>query len=485
VRPLPRLAQAYREAKAGEAQRLGWSLERYCGFPQQLTAASSASKRKVLDCSRRAGKSKTIEAILTEAIQAPPFTNVFYITNTAKAARRIIWGGLKQLNQQHGLGGVPNETEAYLAFPSLGPDVHIYTAGAKDAGVIESLRGTPSKLYVVDEMQSMPERVRLPLMRDVISPALMDYGGALVVAGTPGAVPSGYFHDVCQGALAKRWEQHRWTWRENLKLPAFALGRTVEQIEADILDEHGWTRDHPTFLREYCGIWATDLEVLVFKWDAGKNGLDVVPELGPEPQYVMGVDLGFEDADAIVVLGWSAASRDVYLVEEDVTPRQGLTALGDKVQRLWAKYKPSDTWVDSGGLGRKIIDELQNRWRIPCEAAEKTRKLEHIELLNDALRTGRFKALKTSRFAEDCGLEQWDVDARAKGVLKVSDGYHSDVTDAVLYAYRCTMGYMQNPPPPLSDGPNEAQLQERQARTEARLASLATRNQKRGARGLL
>jgi len=483
----PRLVQGFLSAPREEKRTPPFRVEDYCsGFPQQLAAVSSPRTRRVLCCSRRAGKSKSIEAILLEAARTPPFTNVFYITNTHKAARRIIWGGLKRLNREHDLGGKPDETEAYMSFPKLGSDVHIYLAGAKDAGVIESLRGTPGKLYVVDEIQSMPERVRQPLMKDVISPALMDYGGSLVVAGTPGATPSGYFYDVCEGTLSSKWEQHKWTWRENTKLPAFAMGKTIEQIERDILEEHGWTKEHPTFLREYCGIWATDHDVLVFKWDPAKNGLDAIPELGPRASYVMGVDLGFEDADAIVVLGWSPASRTVYLVEEDVTPRQGLTALGDKVARAWAKYKPIDTWVDSGGLGRKIIEELQDRWRIPCAAAEKTRKLEHIELLNDALRTGRFQALRGSRFAEDCGLVQWDIDARARGTLKVDElAYHSDVTDAALYAFRACLGYLQTPPPPLPEEPIAREDAERRARMAARMAAHQAQQRQRGKAGKL
>jgi hypothetical protein len=50
------------------------------------------------------------------------------------------------------------------------------------------------------------------------------------------------------------------------------------------------------------------------------------------------------------------------------------------------------------------------------------------------LRTGRFKTFENSRFEEDSLLLQWDYGASGKP--KISEAYHTDVGDAVLYAWR-------------------------------------------------
>jgi hypothetical protein len=78
--------------------------------------------------------------------------------------------------------------------------------------------------------------------------------------------------------------------------------------------------------------------------------------------------------------------------------------------------------------------------------ADKVRKLEHIELLNDALRSGRFFARRESRFAQDALLVEWDRTNPEKP--KISDRYHSDICDAILYAYRSAQHWLHEPAEP-------------------------------------
>lgn len=94
--------------------------------------------------------------------------------------------------------------------------------------------------------------------------------------------------------------------------------------------------------------------------------------------------------------------------------------------------------MDAGALGKKIQSEILQRHSLNIIAAEKQRKFEFIELLNDDLRTGKLKSFDNSRFEQDCALVTWDKSAKtiAQGRLKVSENYHSDINDAVLYAWR-------------------------------------------------
>ena len=110
------------------------------------------------------------------------------------------------------------------------------------------------------------------------------------------------------------------------------------------------------------------------------------------------------------------------------------------------KYAPIHMVMDAGALGRKIQEEIRFRHGIYIEAAEKQRKFEFIELLNDDLRTGKFKSLKKSRFEEDASLVQWNYDNPDKP--KVADTYHSDIADAVLYAWRQCKHYLSTAPEP-------------------------------------
>jgi hypothetical protein len=150
--------------------------------------------------------------------------------------------------------------------------------------------------------------------------------------------------------------------------------------------------------------------------------------------YIMGIDIGFKDADAIAILGYDSPTNAVYLVEEFVKSKQDITALVGHIERLREKYEPVKIVMDAGALGKKIQEEIRVRHSLPVEAAEKQRKFEFIKLLNDDLRTGKFKAIKGTRFEEDCSLVQYDWSTPGK--LAISDTYHTDIGDAVLYAWR-------------------------------------------------
>lgn len=436
----------YLDDRAKERRSQEFSAEALCS-PAQLPLVRSKAKRKVARCSRRAGKTVATSIALLEGAIQPPFANQGYITLSLKNAKRLVWPTLKRLNQEYSLGGVPNETEGALRFPGLPNEPNIYLGGVKDRGEIEKIRGWEggAKRFVIDEAQSIRTSLLQEVVDDVIEPALLDYDGELMVSGTPGPVKTGYFHDIDVGAKRGSWEHFFWTLLENPYLQAKS-GKPPGQILAELRERRGWTEDHPTYVREYRGQWVNDVDALVFHYSAEVNDFTAPPE--GRLTYVMGVDLGFEDADAIAVLGWGEHDRTVYLVEEHVDRKQGVTELADRVRALYLKYKPIRLVADFGGLGKKIAEEIRRRHSLPVEAADKARKLEHIALLNDAMTAGRLRARAGGNFAEDCALVQWDADARAAGTLKIAEDYHSDITDAVLYAYRACLGYLATPAPP-------------------------------------
>jgi hypothetical protein len=150
----------------------------------------------------------------------------------------------------------------------------------------------------------------------------------------------------------------------------------------------------------------------------------------------MGIDLGYEDADAIAVIAWSEQDPSTYLVEEVVMKRQGMTELVDQIRHLSAKYDVAKMVIDEGGLGKKLAEEMRRRHGIPVQAADKARKQENVAFLNDSLRTGRFKAKAASHFAQDSYLVEIDRDKSTPDRIKLSDKYHSDIIDAVLYAFK-------------------------------------------------
>ncbi len=407
-------------------------------FKEQLAFVEDANPFKVAVCSRRSGKTIACAAHLIETAIRNPGVMCLYITLSMRNAERIIWKDLKKINEDYKLGGTAKEGGLVLTFTN-GSTIHL--CGANNITEIENFRGVPLKLVYIDECQSFREYIK-DLIDDILSPALMDYAGSLCMIGTPGPIPVGFFHECA--VLSDAWSKHGWTFFDNPFLPKKS-GKTHQQLLDRELKRRGVSTEDPSIQREWFGKWTLDSDSLLIKYDSVKNHFTTMLP-GVQYTYIMGIDVGYKDADAIAVLAWSEQDPITYLVEELVTPKQGITELAEQIEMLDKKYKVSKMVMDMGALGKKIGEEIIRRHKLPVEAADKTRKMENIELLNDALRSGRFKAKSGSRFAQDTYLVEIDRDKSTPDRTVVSSRYHSDIIDAVLYGFKTSPAYTYQPP---------------------------------------
>ena len=412
-------------------------LKGFC-FPKQYAFISDQARFKTACCSRRAGKTRGCAAHLLATATSQAGVACLYFTLTRQLAKRIIWQPLKDLNHEYRLKGVFNESDLSVRFPNGSV---IYISGAKDKTEVSKYLGYPLALVYGDEAQAFKAYLQ-ELIDDSIAPTLIDYAGTMVLMGTPGPVPTGYFHDLTVGS---EWSAHSWTLLDNdplrARLARLKTPTTPEALIAEECRRRKLTLDDPSIQRHFFGKWAMDSDSLVFHWTK-ENDYDSVPTFD---DYVVGVDLGYNDADAIAVLGFN--HDGAWLIEERVTPKQGITALASQLADIERRYNPLSTVVDAGGLGKKIVEELIERNRLSLKAAEKSDKYSHIELVNDALRTGTLRARQSSVFVQDSKLLEWDRDKDSGDKRVISDVFHSDICDAVLYAYRECMHWIPKAQP--------------------------------------
>lgn len=420
------------KAKEAEALKPKFVITDFC-FDKQIKFIKDPAKFKTAVCSRRAGKTVSCAADLIDTCLSNPGINCAYITITRGTAKRIIWRDLITIIKQYDLKTDIDKQELTFTFAN---GSILYISGADDEGEIEKYRGMKFKKVYIDEVQSFRSYIA-ELVNDVIIPALYDLDGSLILIGTPGPVPAGFFYDVTQN---KDWSHHHWTVYDN---PFVGSGkRTVQEIITEANKVRGIDEQHPTHLRENLGIWVKDESALVFAISEQRN-LFKEPPSG-DMTYIMGVDIGWSDSDAIAILGYNYTDKNVYLVEEYVKSKQNISQLVAEITYFRDKYKPVRMVMDAGALGKKIQEEIRQRHGIHMEAAEKHRKLEFIELLNDDLRTAKIKVLRESRFFEDCFKVQWDRSNPHKP--RISDIYHTDIGDAVLYAWRECKHYLSEKP---------------------------------------
>lgn len=403
-------------------------------FDKQLKFVEDPRPFKVAVCSRRSGKTIACAAHLIHTALTTPGATCLYITLSRNNAKKLIWKEMQKINRDYALGGQEDQTELSMAFG----ESTVYCSGAKDASEIEKFRGLALKLCYIDECQSFRPYIQ-ELIDDIISPALMDYAGTLCLIGTPGPIPSGYFHECAEKSEA--WSKHGWTFFENPFI-ASKSGVTHQALLDRELKRRGVKPEDPSIQREWFGRWVLDSDSLWIHYNKDLNHYTELPSILPDKYtYAMGIDLGYEDADAIAVVAWSDHSNITYLVEESVINKQGLTELVTEVQRLQKKYDIVKMVIDEGGLGKKLAEEMRRRHQLPVVAADKVRKMENVAFLNDALRTGRFKAKSASHFAQDSMLVEIDRAKSTPDRIRLSDKYHSDIIDAVLYIFRESPSY--------------------------------------------
>jgi hypothetical protein len=354
-----------------------------------------------------------------------PKARVLYITLTRENCVEIIWPDLLTTLEQYEIPCKINHSRLSVTFEN---GSYFSCAGAKDKREIGKFRGRKLTRIYIDEAQNFPSYIQDMIEADLM-PTLRDLNGSMIVTGTPGPLKRGFFYGISSNG---KWESHTWTAFENPHLHNPPL-KDYEKT----LEEERYVRNidksDPTYIRETYGVWVEDYESLVFKFNRERN---LGAPLPPDLTYVFGIDLGYNDADAIAVLGYSNSTGRVYLVEEYVEHKQDITDLVNKIEELKYKYNPVKMVMDAGALGKKIQEEIRRRHQIPVEAADKNRKFEYIKMLNDDLKTGKLQAMHNSRFEEDCYLVQWDRDVEDPTKIKISKSYHSDICDAVLYGWR-------------------------------------------------
>ncbi len=407
-------------------------------FDKQLAFVLDPNPFKVAVTTRRAGKTIACVADLVYSALSNPACTFIYINRSRRDAKQVVWKEFKKLIDKFGIKATFNESELSI---TLANKSMIYLAGASDRTSIEDFRGLAIKKVYLDESQSFPDYIK-ELIDDVLAPALMDSNGSLVMIGTPGPIPSGYFYEVDHNPA---WAHHSWSFFDNHMWPSIRSGEVTHQQMLDReLKRRGVTSEDPSIQREWYGKWIKDENSLVYKYNPLINDYNGLPQ--GDWTYILGVDIGFSDSDAIALLAYSTTSPNTYLLEERIEKQQDITSLVAQIEAIRARYDVTKIVIDTGGLGKKIAEEIIKRFQVPMVAAEKVRKVEYIELMNDALRTGRLKIKANSRFAQDSMKVEWDHDHSTPEKRVVSKRFHSDICDAVLYAWRESYSFSYQAP---------------------------------------
>lgn len=405
-------------------------------FPKQRAFISDGSKRKAAICSRRAGKTTGTGFWLLDGLENDQIGDQAYITLTRANAKKLMFNPLKRTAEKEGIPVKTNDQD--LTITSLTTGNTLYLTGAHTADEVEKLRGLKFKRIVLDEVASFRSHLSY-LIDEVLEPTTIDLDGEIALIGTPSANPGeNYFHKVTTG-VEPGWSVHRWTILDNPFIPH--AERWLKQYR----ERKGWTEDNLIYLREWCGKWTMDLSSLVYAYDPSIN--DFNPEsINPTKDwvYIMGVDIGYNDAFTIAVNAFGPYSKEIFTVYQFKKGEMIVEEMAAQIKRVMGLFPISKIRADQGGLGKAICEEFRRRYHLPVEPAEKTEKPAFIELANSDLKQGLIKIKSGSDLAIEMSAHQWNPDKPNKE----DDRTPNDLCDAWLYSYRDCKAYMAQKEPP-------------------------------------
>jgi hypothetical protein len=192
-----------------------------------------------------------------------------------------------------------------------------------------------------------------------------------------------------------------------------------------------------------------DPDKLAYEYLKARNDYDpaAIDFTGPAWRHAMGIDLGFQDSDAIVVVAWNRNDPERRLYERYSWSEnhQDVDQLSDRVDAVRRQYRPVAIVGDHGGHGAvKVLETLKNRMGIQIQL-KPSDVMVSVGLVNDDLRTGRL-LLQDDKLKTD--LQRVQRSVKPDGRVEINKrGYHSDLSEALRYAHHAARHFAAKPLP--------------------------------------
>lgn len=412
----------------------------------QLGLIDDTAPLVAADPGRRAGKTTAFIGKLLRTFEEHDAAKVFYFAPTGDQGTDIIWESMQRYNREYDLGLREHWSEKWWALGTRKLEIFSF----HDRSDVDRARGRAANLVVVDEAQLAPDWFAKQFDSSIL-PVTLDYRGQAWAIGTPAITSDGFFFDACHDA--EKWSNgHHWTANEN---PFYV--RAGRDALAEARDRFKLKEDSPTYQREWLGRWVVDPDALVYYIpDAA-----IIPKIGQWWANFIGLDLGWKDHDAIAVMGVSHDRATSHLRHMETKGQQTNHQLFARIKELAAQFPgpagangqpvPTVIYDPAGHATRKTIETFRSDAPgIKWVTAEKTRKVEFIEWLNNDLRQGTTTVEPGCSMIREAKRMRW----KRPGAV-AEDADHSDQGDAWLYAHRYARDFLRALPKPVESKRDE------------------------------
>lgn len=390
------------------------------------------SKKILVCCSRRAGKSFFCAGAIVKSALKNPGSRIIYINLTFKNAVKQIWDNVIKASEAVGLQiDKSSKNDGEIEWVN-GSSLRI--KGNSNNAEADTLRGESKvSLVVIDE--AFHQKNMEYAINEVIMPFLADLGdkATILCTGTPPRIPHTYMEKLWSND--KTWRHYHWTAENNPHVPDF------EKFIEEVCKAKGLTKDAPFIQREYYGvIGAYDTEAMVFK---NYQSYTELPTSFTANRIAIGCDWGFSDYNSIITVAYNTQSGEAYVIEEKKFNKATVSEIITEVKRSYEAAKNrfgiDDIQILCDTNEQSITYELYANQHLPAYNAYKYDKASAIAQLSDWLRSGKIKVNANDIYLKDefeRTLYKRDEDDDSILPEIDDDIFHPDAIMALLYASR-------------------------------------------------
>lgn len=433
-------------------------------FDKQLEVLNSGSGVKLICCSRRAGKTHLLVALLLIECLRKPRTQCIYIGETAELSEGLI---NKAANDIIDACDLRDARGRRFDWKHIDNGSSIMVRGLSNTKDPDQIRGKAAKIIVIDEFFHLKSELLEYLQTQVLEPMQMDYADdyMFVCAGTPPQIKGTYGEHVW-----RHWDvpHFTWTWRDN---PHPSKLEDRKAYVEKKLREKGLDWSSVYARREYNAEWAYDDDLLLYAEYHTYDPEEVIPSIKPT-RVVMGIDYGVGDNDTIWGAAWSDDEHRGYQCWEDKFNRltigmKGISQLEylcQQVKLAWELALSLFPELSIKEANKRIlwdaddndqhlteficthvfieyedIDENGNKVKkklgLNIRNAHKTDRSLMYDRLRDVLRTGDLLLIKDGKCAKEADSTICKRGPNGEVYNEVDDKvYHPDLLPAMRYA---------------------------------------------------
>lgn len=425
-------------------------------FDKQLDVLNSGNGVKLICCSRRAGKTHLLVALLLIECLRKPRTQVMYIGETMELSEALVNKAAQDIID---VCQLKNKRGMRFDWKHIDNGSNIIIRGLSNTKDPDQIRGKAAKVIVIDEFFHLKSELLEYMQREVLEPMQMDYADdyMFVCAGTPPRVKGTYGEKVW-----KTWDvaHFSWTWRDN---PHPVDIESRKKFVDKVLADKGLDWSSSFARREYNGEWAYDDDLLLYPEFHVYDKREAVPSIKPT-RILFGIDYGVGDNDTIWGCVWNDDEKRGYQFWEDKFNRldimdrsiSQLEYLGEQVKAAWRmaldyfpELSPKDAnklilWdaddsdqhlTDYFNINLRLEGPELDALRLNIQNAHKTDKSIMYDNIRDLLRRGDMLLIKGGKCEHEAMSTILKRGPNGEVYKEVDNkAYHPDLLPAMRYA---------------------------------------------------